>query len=193
MRPLLLASTSRWRRKLLEDAGISVACEAPGVDERAVQIADPVRLARELAARKADVVGGRYPGRWVLGADQVAHLDGEIFGKPEDPDDHRARLRSLRGRAHELVTGWALRGPGEPLTAHVTTRMLMRDDVSDAEIDAYVASGEADGCAGGYAIEGRGAFLFRQVDGDWFNVVGLPVLDVWTALRARGWRFGEAG
>lgn len=193
MRRLLLASTSPWRRKLLEDAGIAVDCAASGVDERAVRIADPVQLARALAAQKAEAVSGQHPDRWVLGADQVAHLAGECFGKPESRSDQRARLRWLRGQTHELVTGWCLRGPGAPHDAHVITRMRVRAEVSDAEIDAYVACGEGEGCAGGYAIEGRGAFLFSAVEGDWFNVVGLPVLDVWTALRARGWRFGGEG
>jgi septum formation protein len=187
---IVLASTSPWRRKLLTDAGLVVRARSPGVDERAVTADGPVALALELARRKADAVAALEPGAWVIGADQVVHQAGEVFGKPLDADDHAARLRSMRGRAHELVTGWALRGPGGPVEGVATTRLVVRADVTDAEIDAYVASGEGSGCAGGYAVESRGVFLFEAIDGDWFNVIGLPLLDVLGALRARGWRFG---
>ena len=124
----------------------------------------------------------------MIGADQVVHQDGEVFGKPRDPADHLARLQSMRGHTHELVTGWSLRGPGPPEDGVVITRMTVRDDLTDDELRAYVDSGEGSGCAGGYAAEGRGARLMRRVDGDWFNVIGLPVLAVWDALRARGSR-----
>ena len=187
---LVLASTSPWRRKLLEDAGLRVRGVGPDVDERAVTDADPVRLALELARRKAAAVAAHHPDSWVLGADQVVHQAGEVFGKPRDPSDHRARLGAMRGAQHDLVTGWCLLGPGAPAMGHATTRMTVRADITDEEIEAYVQGGEGSGCAGGYAVEGQGVFLFERIDGDWFNVIGLPLLDVLTALRARGWRHG---
>jgi septum formation protein len=192
MPDLYLASTSRWRQRLLADAGIPVLTESPGVDERSVTIADPVGLASELARRKARAVFARHPESWVLGADQVGFdLDppGELFGKPTDPEDHLRRLRSMVGRRHALVTAFALVGPDIERVEHETTVLTVRADLEEEELRAYVASGEGSGCAGGYAAEGRGVFLFERIDGDWSNVIGLPILRVMTALRAHGWRF----
>lgn len=188
MRDLVLASTSPWRLKLLADAGLHARPMAPGVDERAVVHDDPIVLATTLAAAKADAVAARCPEAWVIGADQVVHQDGEVFGKPADARDHLARLQAMRGRRHTLVTGWALRGPDGPADGHTLTHLWVRPDVTDDELVAYVAGGEGSGCAGGYAIEGRGVFLFERIEGDWFNIIGLPLLDVMGALRARGWR-----
>jgi septum formation protein len=193
MTELVLASTSPWRRKMLEDAGVRVTGIAPGVEERLDQDVEPARLASRLAASKADAVAARCPGRWVLGADQVVHDGMEIFGKPKNEEDHRARLLAMRGRSHALVTGWALRGPGDPADGLAVTWMHVRSTLSEEEIARYVATGEGTHCAGGYAAERLGAFLFERVEGDWFNVIGLPLFDVLSALRARGWRFGEGG
>lgn len=192
-----LASTSPWRRRLLQAAGVRVEVEAPGTDERAVTLPDPVALARELARRKALAVAERHPGDWVIGSDQVGFDPeiGEPFGKPDDPGDHLRRLRALAGRPHVLVTGVALirvgrDGEVDEEVFDERTTLHVRADLSDDELRAYVATGEGSGCAGGYAIEGLGAFLFERIEGDWFNVVGLPLLGLMSALRERGWRFG---
>lgn len=193
MRPIVLASTSPWRAALLRDAGIVAVCEAPGVDERAVVIAEPSALASELARRKAWAVAPRHPDAWVIGADQVVTDGREIWGKPVDADDHLARLRGMVGMAHQLVTGWCVVGPEGEAGGVVVTTMRVRADLEDAELRAYVATGEGTGCAGGYAAEGRGAFLFEAIDGEWSNVIGLPMSAVLGELRRRGWRFrGEA-
>lgn len=194
MPELILASTSPWRRRMLEAAGIEIRGEAPGVDESLVTEDDPIALARELAVRKARAVARRFPEAWVIGADQVAAaLDGDRspFGKPTDPADHLARLRSMRGGRHVLVTGYAILGPGVAHVGHCETVMHVRADLEDRELEAYVASGEGAGCAGGYAAEGQGGFLFSRIEGDWFNVLGLPLLEVLTVLRAHGWRYGR--
>lgn len=191
-RALVLASTSRWRRAMLEAAGVPVVCEDPAFDEASVREADPVVLARRLAGEKARAVVGRHPGHLVLGADQVLWTGEEIHGKPPNPEVHVARLLALRGRPHWLITGVALLDDaGVVATFEERTALRMRPDVSEAEVRAYVADGEGAGCAGGYAVEGRGAFLFEGIDGDWFNVVGLPVLRVISCLRAAGWRYGQ--
>lgn len=187
---LILASTSASRRKILEDAGVDVICEAPGVDERGVHDPEPESLARTLAERKAAAVGARHRDGWVLGADQVVWDGREVFGKPRDPADHVARLTAMRGASHELITAFCLLGPGGVRDIGVErTRMYVRADLGDDEIAAYVATGEGSSCAGGYAAEARGAFLFERVDGDWFNVLGLPLFRVLDRLRAHGWRF----
>jgi septum formation protein len=190
MPELWLASTSPYRLRMLEAAGIRVRAQAPGVDEASSET-DPVRLARELALRKAEALSARRPGDWVIGADQVAHdlVDRAPFGKPADAGDHLRMLRAMVGRSHALVTGVALVGPGFADAVTEVTVMRVRADLDEAELRAYVATGEGTSCAGGYAAEGRGAFLFERIEGDFFNVVGLPLLRVFTLLRARGWRF----
>jgi len=190
---LILASTSGVRRALLEAAGIRVQCEASGVDERAFAGPDPVELARTLAVAKARSVAARFPGRLVLGADQVgfdASRPEAHFGKPADRDAHLAMLRALRGRAHVLVTGFAFVYDGDEEVGDERTVLHVRSDLADAELEAYADSEEGRGSAGGYEAERRGAFLFERIDGDWFNVLGLPMLRVLDALRRRGWRFG---
>lgn len=172
-------------------------CEAPGVDEAAVAVSEPVALVRELASRKALSVARRHPEAWVIGADQVAFDPGrpeEIWGKPPSPEVHLQRLKAMRGRSHALVTGLAVVGPGIDALEHERTDMVARADLEDDELARYVASGEGSGCAGGYAAEGRGAFLFERIDGDWFNVLGLPLYRLLSILRAHGWRYdgGEA-
>jgi septum formation protein len=152
-----------------------------------------VALACDLARRKARAVAARHPEGWVLGADQVVYDPGpptEIFGKPADRVDHLRRLTAMVGREHALVTGFALVGPGHELVGHDATRVRFRSDIDEDELRAYVATGEGAGCSGGYAAEGRGVFLIERIDGDLFNVIGLPLLRVMDALRAVGWRFG---
>ena len=192
--PLVLASGSQWRRGLLDAAGIPAEALAPDVDEDAIQHADPVELARLRAAAKAEAVAALRPGCWVVGADQVVHLDGVARGKPRDADDWRRGLASLRGRVHQLSTAVTLIGPdgmAEHFVEHSEVRF--RSDLSDADLEAYIALGEAKGCAGGYMVEGRGAWLVESVDGDWTNVVGLPIFALIGRLRARGWRLGAGG
>ncbi len=194
---LVLASTSRWRLRMLEDAGLRCEAVAPVVDESTVHGADPVATAHLRARAKAVDVAARRPGRLVVGADQVLWLPGEAeaIGKPPDDERWRARLRQLRGREHQLTTAVALAGPepGRVESFEETTGVRMRGDPSDAELAAYVAHGEARGCAGGYMVEGRGAWLVEALRGDWSNVVGLPVLSLIGHLRARGWRLGSDG
>lgn len=189
---LVLASTSRWRAQLLEDAGIPCRALAPGVDEAAITAGSATALAAARAAAKAEAVAPLAPEAVVLGADQVAHLDGEAFGKPADAADWLARLRALRGRTHTLSTAVCLLGGGLRQERVVHSRVRFRADLADAELQAYVALGEAAGCAGGYMVERRGAWLIEAVEGDWTNVVGLPIFAVVEALRARGWRMPGA-
>jgi septum formation protein len=190
MPELRLASTSPSRRRLLESAGLGFVAESPGVGEDSAET-DPARLARELALRKAGAVSARSPGDWVIGADQVAYdlADRRPFGKPRDPEDHLRMLRGMVGRRHALVTGLALVGPGFADVVTDETVMTVRGDLEEDELAAYVATGEGSGCAAGYAAEGRGAFLFERIDGDFTNVLGLPVPRLFDLLRARGWRF----
>ena len=129
---------------------------------------DPQEVAVENARRKAAAVDGDA----VLGVDTLVALDGEIYGKPRDEDHARDTLRALAGRTHEVVSGVAV-GP-EMRTAVAVTEVVFRE-LDDAWLDWYVQTGEWRGRAGGYAIQGRGAALVREIRGDYLNVVGLPV------------------
>ncbi len=197
---LVLASTSPWRAALLAAAGIPCTTEDPGVDEARLQGGGPEETARCRAAAKALAVAARLgPGTLAIGADQVVHLLGRAFAKPTDTAEHRAMLCALRGHVHDLVTAVCL-AKGEPGGGAVVveafeerSRLAVRADLSDAEIDAYVALGEARGCAGGYRVDAVGLQLVERVEGDWTNVVGLPVPRLVTALRRLGWRLGAAG
>jgi len=191
MPTLILASASPSRLAMLRSAGVAVRAVGSHVSEVS-DLMDPGDRAVALALRKARAVADTAGDAVVLGADQVAYCDGAVFGKPVDSDDHLARLRTLRSRTHSLVTGWALVGPHGEVTGRCVTALHGRPDVTDAELAQYVASGEGTYCAGGYAIEGRGALLFRRIEGDYFNVLGLPLLDVLGALRSLGWRADEA-
>lgn len=190
---LVLASGSKWRRSLLETAGIQCRAIAPNVDESAIVGESPADVARARALAKARAVASTIAaGSLVIGADQVVHLDGWILGKPRDPQAHLAMLRALRGRGHLLVTAVALAESGVPAGGErcfeVQTRLHMRADLGDDELSAYVACGEAAGCGGGYMVEALGSQLFAAVEGDWNNVVGLPLFPLVTELRALGWR-----
>jgi septum formation protein len=189
---LVLASTSPSRRAMLTAAGVAFRAIPPGVDERMFEHPDPAKLASLLAHAKAAAVAARTPEAWVLGSDQVGWLDGERLDKPDDPVDHLRRLQRMRGRPHTLHTAWTLLGPSDARVDGATTVTLwMRPDLTDEELAAYVATGEGARCAGGYALEGLGSPLFSRYEGDWFSVLGLPLLDVLDALRGLGWRPGS--
>ena len=155
-------------------------------------VVDPIARAIELAQRKAHAVFSTHTDALVIGADQVVTDGVSIWGKPRGDIDHLARLKDMRGASHQLVTGWCVvSGDGEH-TGHATTTMHVRADLTDEELRTYVASGEGSGCAGGYAAEAQGGFLFERVDGDWNNVIGLPLFQLLTVLRAHGWRYTGA-
>lgn len=193
MAKLVLASTSPWRRSMLEAAGFRVLAESPGIDEGEIVGREPDETARLRARAKARFVATLHPDSTVVGADQVIYLDGELLGKPANSEKHLGQLQKLRGRAHSLTTAVAIVFGGEIDEFSVTTMVRFRSDLSDDELRAYVACGEARGCAGGYMIEKRGAWLVESVEGDWSNIIGLPVLHLIGRLRARGWSIPRGG
>lgn len=171
---------------MLRRAGVPCEGRAPGVDEDAIEAATPEALAAARARAKARAA--HVPGEITVGADQVAHMDGASFGKPRSVEDHLARLKHLRGNTHTLTTAVCIVGPdGNETLLEESTRLQFRGDMTDADLEAYVATGEGSACAGGYAAEGRGAALVERIDGDFFNVIGLPLYRVLPVLRALGW------
>jgi septum formation protein len=171
--PLLLASTSPQRRAILEQLRIPFDVVAPRYEEHDPPEADAPRLVRDHAVGKARSVAGEAGKRPVLGVDTTVALDGRIFAKPADADDAERMLEELSGRTHAVVSGLALVTPGWELVEDAATFVTFRK-LTPRDIGLYVATGEWEGRAGGYAIQGRGAALVERVEGDYLNVVGLP-------------------
>ncbi len=173
MTRILLASTSPQRRTILSQLGLPFDVMAPRYEEHDPPDLAPVEAVKLHALGKARSVLDEAAGRLVLGVDTTVVLDGRMFGKPPSPEAARAMLGELAGRTHEVVSGLCLLdGIAEELEDE-TTSVSFRP-LSGAEIDAYVTVGEWEGCAGGYAIQGRGAGLVERIEGDYLNVVGLP-------------------
>jgi septum formation protein len=188
--PLLLASTSETRRRLLESAGLSVDTGVPDIDERAIEDrgADAADTARRLAAEKALAVSRLRPGRLVLGADQTLACDGRLFHKPANRAAAREQLLYLSGRTHVLHSAFALAEAGTVVQEGCDeARMTMRA-LAGGAIDNYLESaGDAAlrsvGC---YQVEGLGIHLFERIDGEQSTILGLPLIPLLAVLRSRG-------
>jgi septum formation protein len=190
--PLVLASRSAIRRTLLETAGVPIEICPADIDERGIEakapLQAPVAVAALLAREKAAVVARTMPGRLVLGADQILSLNGERFAKPADRAAARAQLAKLSGQTHELYSAIAFARDDVVLFEHAgVARLTMRafsdrflDDYLDAVGDAATAS------VGAYQLEGLGIQLFERIDGDYFTVLGLPLITALNFLRRHG-------
>lgn len=186
---LVLASTSPYRRLLLERLRIAFACEAPGVDEDAVKRRGGAAAAivTELARSKALAVAARRPGAIVIGSDQAACIDGTLLDKPGTAANAIAQLQQLASRTHELLTAVAIARPdGAPIEFVDRTTLSMRS-LTTAEIARYVAAESPLDCAGSYKIESLGISLFDRIDcADQTAIMGLPLLRVCRELRRLG-------
>jgi septum formation protein len=169
--PLVLASTSPQRSAILTQLAIPFEAVAPAYEEHDPPDADPIALVREHARGKARSV--HRPGRVTLGVDTTVHLGARVYAKPGDADDARAMLRELAGRTHAVLSGLCLIVGERERVDHAETLVAFRE-LDDAAIERYVASGEWEGRAGAYAIQGLGGRLVERIDGDYLNVVGLP-------------------
>jgi septum formation protein len=190
--PLVLASTSEIRGKILAAAGLRFEIRPSQIDERAIEAAvappDAAAAARLLARAKAEAVAPSVPGRPVLGADQTLARGDQRFTKPADRAEAAAQLRALRGRTHELHSALALMRDGEPLFQCVDTARPTMRDVSDRFIDDYLdmVGDAALGSVGAYQLEGIGVHLFEKVEGNHFTILGLPLLPLLDYLRGAG-------
>jgi septum formation protein len=171
--PLLLASTSPQRKAILEQLHIPFDVVAPKYDEQTRTDADPLTVVREHARGKARSVADVAEDRPVVGVDTAVVLEGRIFGKPTHPSAAEQMLEELSGKTHVVVSGLCLLTPGWEDVEHEATQVAFRD-LAPRELGTYVATGEWEGRAGGYAIQGRGAALVQSIEGDYLNVVGLP-------------------
>ena len=199
---LWLASASPARRRLLEQAGIAHRVRVSGVDEEAIEDTNPQRLVQRLAQAKAravfDQLAGSEQPLQVLGCDSLLTVGGAVYGKPRDAQEAIERWRGMAGGWGELHTGHCLLSSGavdprqpEPVAAPVADQVAERVKVvttrvqfaplAEAEIEAYVATGEPLQCAGGFALEGRGGLMVERIEGCFSNVIGLslPLLRQW--------------
>ncbi len=190
---IILASKSAARRAVLEGAGVAYEAVVSGVDEAVVKArmltegAGPRAIAEALAEAKALAVSRGRAG-CVIGADQTLDLNGALYDKAATLDEARARLGLLRGKAHRLHSAVVVATDGVVIWRETATAILTMRDFSDAFLDAYLATeGEAAlGSVGCYRLEGLGAQLFEKIEGDYFAILGLPLLGLLDLLRARG-------
>jgi septum formation protein len=192
---IILASTSRARREMLAAAGVPFTVEAADVDEPAIRKkllagkppATPQQIAEALARAKAEDVSRRHKGSLVIGGDQVLALGNELLTKARDEAAARATLGKLKGKTHELHSAVALAADGKVLWAHTGTARLKMRDFSDGFLDEYLtrAGDRIQQSVGAYELEGLGVQLFETIAGDYFTILGLPLMELLAELRAR--------
>lgn len=188
---LILASGSPFRKQLMEAAGLTFDAESARIDEREIEAplvkagASPEQVAGALAKAKALDVAGRNPQTLVIGSDQVMSMDDRLFHKCTSVDMAREQLRSMRGRTHRLSSAISIAQDGEEIWNHVAVADMTFRNFSDSYLDIYIkeAGPKVLLTVGAYSYEGLGQQLFEKVEGDFFTIIGLPMLPLLAALR----------
>jgi septum formation protein len=183
---IVLASSSPRRQELLREAGVLFQVHPAHLNEDQRPGELPLDYARRLAQEKAQAVAGHYPRQYVLGADTIVVIDGEVLGKPRDAADAERMLRLLSDRGHEVTTAVSLAIPGGKTETRSTTTKVYFRKLAVEEIREYVAGGEPMDKAGAYAIQGGASRWTNRIEGEYSNVVGLPLLTVTEMLRNHG-------
>jgi septum formation protein len=174
---LFLASSSPRRSELLTKAGYEFTVVPTSVSESILHGTPPIQIVEQLSARKAEAVAKEHPTDTILAADTIVVLKGRILGKPKDEEAAKAMLKLLSGNVHQVYTGYTIIHGKKFLCGHEVTSVEFYG-LSQKEIDDYVASGEPLDKAGAYGIQGRGALFVKRINGDFYNVVGLPIAKI---------------
>lgn len=185
MKKIILASASPRRRELLTKAGVEFEIRSVPVDESVREGTSPVQAAKAVAEKKALAASNGSEDEIIVGADTLVAADGKILGKPKDAEDAKKTLAFLSGKEHEVVTGVCIARGKEKIVFAATSRVKFRE-LTAGEIEAYVSTGEPMDKAGSYGIQGLGRALVERIDGDFFNVVGLPLDETLEAIRRAG-------
>lgn len=188
---IVLASASPRRRRMFEDLGVHFVVRPSGIDEVVLPGEEPAVFAKRAAAEKAADVSGKIwreenQRPWIVGADTVVVLDGDILFKPKDEDDAVGMLARLSGRTHTVITGWAAGRHDGPWEIACAETQVTFHELTGEEIRGYARTGEGLDKAGAYAIQGLGTYLVDRIEGNYFNVVGLPISHVVRALKGLG-------
>lgn len=191
---IILASGSEIRKTLLRNANIPFESVLPRVDEEMIKMslqaeeANPRDIADALAEAKARKVSQKNPGKLVIGCDQVLDFDGQVLSKPESPDDACAQLKAMRGKTHRLLSAAVIYKDAEPLWRHVGVVRLTMRDFSDAYLDDYIDRNwdSIRWSVGAYKIEEEGIRLMARTEGDYFTILGLPMVELVNYLIVRG-------
>lgn len=192
--PLTLASGSEIRATLLRNAGLTFKQIIARIDEQSIKDAleadqaPPRDIADALAEMKARKVAEKHPEAMVIGCDQVLSFEGVILSKPRDPEDARQQLLAMRTKRHALLSAAVIYHDGRPIWRHVGQVRLRMRDVSDAFITGYVDRNweQIQHCVGAYQLEAEGVRLFHSIEGDYFHVLGMPLLEILAFLTLRG-------
>lgn len=189
MKPIVLASSSPRRKDLLKKIGLKFSVDPVEVDEKLTLAGDPLRLARSISLKKARAAVRRHPNALVIAADTFGVLGARLLGKPSSKAEAVAMLKEMSGKCHSVITGFTLIDgtTGKTVSRSIRTLVYFRR-LDSVEIDAYVATGEPLDKAGAYAIQGLGALLVDRIEGDYYNVIGLPLSALAVELRKFGVR-----
>lgn len=182
---IILASGSPRRFELLKSLGLEFDVYRPDVDESMIEGEAPHELCVRLSRLKAESGAKKFPDSLIIAADTIVVIDDLILGKPKDRRDAFMMLKSLQGRWHEVITGVSVCMKEIVISHDEHTRVKFRD-MNDDDINAYVSTGECDDKAGAYAVQGYGSLLVERIEGDYFNVVGLPLCCLGRMLKVFG-------
>ena len=185
MKKIILASKSPRRKQILEQVGLDFTVEISDFDETQIKFKTPQEMVKKLSLEKAKIIAQKNPNAIVIGADTDVFLNGEILGKPKSKQDAVRILKLLSGKVHEVVTGFTVISDKKSITKHVTSKVKFKK-LTEAEIKAYVATGEPMDKAGGYGIQDKGGVFIENIEGDYFNIVGLPIFAVSEVLKKFG-------
>ncbi|MCX5717052.1 MAG: Maf family protein [Nitrospirae bacterium] len=189
MKEIVLASASPRRREILELTGLRFRVDTSRYEETLVHTVNPHNLAKRLSLEKARAVAGKYKDALIIAADTFIVFKGKLLGKPHTSKEARNMLTMLNGKSHSVITGYTIldTGAGQKITRSVETKVWFKK-MSSEEIDAYIVTKEPLDKAGAYAIQGRGSVIVKKIEGDYLNVVGLPLFDLAVTLKKFGIR-----